>query len=362
MSSDFIQKEIIKSDKDKIVILASAGSGKTKVLIDRINFLIEDGINPSEIYAITFTNAAADEMKMRLKSDKVFVGTIHGLANQILISQGIDTSDIIAREAYDELLKFFIDGDNDYIYDVQLPNIEYLLLDEAHDISKIEYAFIFSVLAPEKFFVVCDTKQAIYSFRGSNFKQMNKLLKRKDVSIYEMNHNYRCGRAIVEFANTFIEDMENVFQQEVTAEDREGEVVINNVFNWTTIKKYLNDDSYGNYGDWFILCRTNSQVDSITTLLNKEQIPNITFKKGGLTADELAARMGSNAVKVLTIHASKGLQNKNVIVIGGKQFNDEENRVCYVAATRAENLLIWVLKEGNLNNLSTINSDGWSFI
>ena len=362
MNLNFIQKKIVESDEDKTIVLASAGSGKTKVLIDRINYLIDNGFNPSEIYAITFTNAAADEMKIRLKSDKIFVGTIHGLANQILTSQGIDTSDIIAREAYDELLKFFIDGDNDYIYDIQLPDIEYLLLDEAHDISKIEYAFIFSVLAPEKFFVVCDTKQAIYSFRGSNFKQMNKLLKRKDVTVYEMNHNYRCGRAIVEFANTFIEDMENVFQQEVTAEEREGEVVINNVFNWTTIKKYLNDSGYGNYGDWFILCRTNSQVDNITTLLNKEQIPNITFKKGGLTADELAARMGSNAVKVLTIHSSKGLENKNVIVIGARQFNDEEKRVCYVAATRAKEFLIWVSSDQGLENLAIINNDGWSFI
>ena len=335
----------------------------TKVLIDRINYLIDTGFNPSEIYAITFTNAAADEMKIRLKSDQVFVGTIHSLANQILIANDFDTSDIIAREAYDELLEIFFNSDKyDYVYDIQLPNIEYLLLDEAHDISKVEYAFIFSIIAPEKFFVVCDTKQAIYGFRGSNFKQMNKLLKRKDVTVYEMNHNYRCGRAIVEFASQFVEDMYDVFQQEVTTEYREGAVCSLNDFNWKIIKNYLNNSKYGNYGDWFILCRTNSQIDSVTMLLNKEQIPNITFKKGGLTSDELASRMNANAVKVLTIHTSKGLQNKNVIVVGARQFNDEEKRVCYVAATRAEDLLIWVKRDSGLNSLGTINSDGWGFI
>jgi DNA helicase-2/ATP-dependent DNA helicase PcrA len=120
MNLDFIQKEIVESDKDKTVVLASAGSGKTKVLIDRINYLIDNGFDPSEIYAITFTNAAADEMKIRLKSDKVFVGTIHSLANQILIANDFDTSDIIAREAYDELLEIFFNTDKyDYIYDIQ---------------------------------------------------------------------------------------------------------------------------------------------------------------------------------------------------------------------------------------------------
>lgn len=357
---NLIQKQIIESDKDKILVNANPGAGKTRVLIERINYLIDNGMTPRDIYAITFTNAAADEMKSRLKSKEVFVGTIHSLANQILTSQGIDTSEIIAKEEYDKLLEIFTDDNSEYI--VQIPTIEYLLLDEAHDISKLEYNFIFSVLIPEKFFVVCDTKQSIYGFRGSNFKQMNKLLKRKDITTYEMNHNYRCGRAIVEFANNFVENMTNVFQQEVTTEQREGKVKFFPSFNWTVLKEYLLDPMFGNYGDWFILCRTNSQVDQVTTLLNKEQIPNITFKKGGLTSEELNTRMVSNAVKVLTIHASKGLENKNVIVIGARQFNDEEKRVCYVAATRAKDFLIWVNSDQGLENLAIINSDGWSFI
>lgn len=51
--------------------------------------------------------------------------------------------------------------------------------------------------------------------------------------------------------------------------------------------------------------------------------------------------MASNRVKVLTHHSSKGLENKNVIVVGTRLYNMEERKIAYVAATRAENALYW---------------------
>ena len=55
------QKEIVKSDEHNIIVVAGAGSGKTRVLTERIKYLINDkGVDPSNIVSITFTNMAAD--------------------------------------------------------------------------------------------------------------------------------------------------------------------------------------------------------------------------------------------------------------------------------------------------------------
>ena len=70
------------------LILAGAGSGKTKVLTTRIAYLIDQGIFSNQILAITFTNKAAKEMRERLNvlvpNNNVFVGTFHSLGVRII--------------------------------------------------------------------------------------------------------------------------------------------------------------------------------------------------------------------------------------------------------------------------------------
>ena len=63
-------------------------------------------------------------------------------------------------------------------------------------------------------------------------------------------------------------------------------------------------------------------------------VPRGTKRKGD-------TKMKENTVKILTIHSSKGLESKNVIVMGARYYNDEEKRVAYVAATRARDRLYW---------------------
>ena len=88
------QKEAVLATEGPISVLAGAGSGKTRVLTTRIYHLIRQGIEPSSILAVTFTNKAAREMKERL-SERLevggalpFVATFHGLGREILQEYG----------------------------------------------------------------------------------------------------------------------------------------------------------------------------------------------------------------------------------------------------------------------------------
>ena len=79
------QSAAVRAPLVDISVLAGAGSGKTRVIVERIVFLIENfGISPHDVVALTYTRRAANEMKERLiarigrKAHQLFVGTIHG--------------------------------------------------------------------------------------------------------------------------------------------------------------------------------------------------------------------------------------------------------------------------------------------
>ncbi len=70
-----------------LLVLAGAGSGKTRVVIHRIAHLLEIGIPPAEILAVTFTNKAAEEMRNRIRNLKnafILASTFHSLGSRIL--------------------------------------------------------------------------------------------------------------------------------------------------------------------------------------------------------------------------------------------------------------------------------------
>ena len=85
------QLEAVKHTEGPLLIIAGAGSGKTRVLTHRIAYLIkEHQVPPSQILAVTFTNKAANEMKYRLNhltgilSREIWIGTFHSICGRIL--------------------------------------------------------------------------------------------------------------------------------------------------------------------------------------------------------------------------------------------------------------------------------------
>ena len=93
------QREAVETTSGPLLILAGAGSGKTKTLTHRIAYLIQEkNIGPEEILAVTFTNKAAKEMRTRLgeilgmRADSFsfmpWMGTFHGICVRILRLKG----------------------------------------------------------------------------------------------------------------------------------------------------------------------------------------------------------------------------------------------------------------------------------
>ncbi len=85
------QLSAVKHTKGAVLVLAGAGSGKTRVLTYRVAKLIEEGVGPYNILALTFTNKAANEMKERIhqlvgsQADNIWIGTFHSVCLKILM-------------------------------------------------------------------------------------------------------------------------------------------------------------------------------------------------------------------------------------------------------------------------------------
>ena len=84
------QQEAIKHQEGACMIIAGPGSGKTKTIVSRTQYMILNGIDPSSICLFTFTNKAANEMKERIRlavgelADRITCGTYHSIANRLL--------------------------------------------------------------------------------------------------------------------------------------------------------------------------------------------------------------------------------------------------------------------------------------
>lgn len=126
------QKEAVLHINGPSLVVAGAGSGKTKVLTTRIAHLINEGIYSSNILAITFTNKAAKEMKERISqivtNNYAFVGTFHSFGLRIV------------KENYEklELQKNFTIIDSDDVLSI----IKKIMKDKGIDIKEVAPSYV----------------------------------------------------------------------------------------------------------------------------------------------------------------------------------------------------------------------------
>src|SRR5260221_266383 len=174
------------------LILAGAGSGKTRVLTTRIAHLIQSGeVSPAGILAVTFTNKAAREMLTRLSAmlpintRGMWVGTFHGLCNRLLRTHHRDAG----------LLQHYQN------------RFRYILVDEFQDTNKLQYQWI-KMLAGSNgcVFAVGDDDQSIYRFRGAEVGNMNEFVRDFGVKeVVKLEQNYRSQGHILDAANAIIQ-------------------------------------------------------------------------------------------------------------------------------------------------------------
>lgn len=356
------QREAVTHIDGPMLVLAGAGSGKTKVLTSRIAYLIENGVNPQNILAITFTNKAATEMRERVAklvygSYKIQISTFHSFGLKIIKENAsvlgydknftiVDSDDVltiikkqmkdldlnpkfysaktirnkisscknelIMPEEYDKLeadkniVEIYrryqkilktnntVDFDDLLILPIKLfkqhkeilthyqNQYKYILIDEYQDTNEAQYILSKMISALHKnIFVVGDNDQAIYAFRGANFKNILNFEKDyPNCKVILLEENYRSTKNILSAANSVIKHNKQRKDKNLWSNNEEGSKVKyievdtdreECQYVGEEIKRLVENGT--NYEDIAILYRTNAQSRLIEEEMLKDAIP-----------------------------------------------------------------------------------------
>lgn len=306
------QKKAVLYNDGPLLILAGAGSGKTKVLTTKIAYLIrEKQVSPYEILAITFTNKAAKEMKERVENligeeaRWIQISTFHSFGLKLLrenckdlgyepnfvIMDSDDSLTIVKKivkelnydvkqynpkaiknkisscknelmspkdyekyigndydkviyevyEIYEEKLKSSnaVDFDDLLVLPIKLfrknkdilehyqNRYKYILIDEYQDTNEAQY--ILSKMISAKYKNICvvgDADQAIYGFRGANYKNILNFEKDyKNALSIKLEQNYRSTKNILDAANCVIKNNQSRKEKNLWSTKGDGEKV-----------------------------------------------------------------------------------------------------------------------------------------
>lgn len=360
------QMEAILKTDGPILIIAGAGSGKTKVLTTKIAYLVDNGVPTDNILAITFTNKAAKEMKdsvigllgsvgyqLRISTFHSFgVFLIHehydllGYKENFTILDSDDSLTLIKKimkdlninikdynpkairnsisssknelisasdferfigndfdqkvfEVYQRyekklLLNNSLDFDDLLFLPIKLfreyPEVlrhyqelyQYIMVDEYQDTNEAQYILIKMLSALNRnICVVGDESQSIYSFRGSNYRNILNFEKDyKDCETILLEQNYRSTSTILDSANDVIKNNKHRKDKKLWTENEIGDKLqyyraLDEKDEALYVVNQINIlvDNGVNKSDIAVLYRTNAQSRVMEEALLKENIP-----------------------------------------------------------------------------------------
>ena len=224
------QEQIVRDDREQtnVLVLAGPGSGKTRVLVHRIAYLVKiKREDPRGILVLAYNRHAASEIRERLRNlvgDEarfVTVSTIHSLAMRLVGASfaGTATSE---NPDFDNLLMEavrLLRGDGmdklaaESLRDTLIQGYRWLLVDEYQDVGPEEYALISAVAGrslddPDlriSLFAVGDDDQNIYSFAGASIRHIRQFEEDYSAKPVFLTENYRSTENIISAANAVIE-------------------------------------------------------------------------------------------------------------------------------------------------------------
>lgn len=275
------QMEII-NDKEsrRIVVAAGPGSGKTRVLVHKLaSLLLLEDVKHEQLLMLTFSRAAATEFKLRLMdlvgnaAHFIDIKTFHSYAFDLLGKQGSleEAGNVVGRAA--DMIE------NNEVEETKLAK-SVLVIDEAQDMGADDYRLVAALMHRNedmRVIAVGDDDQNIYAFRGSDSKHMKSLAEGQGATFYEMTTNYRSDRAIVDYANRFVQRIPNRMKHTPieAASPEEGLVVATDNSQFAITNSQLKGSSA-------ILTRTNEQALQVAYLLEQQGIHARLAQAGGI--------------------------------------------------------------------------------
>lgn len=261
------QFRAITSDKALNLVQAGAGTGKSTVIKSRLDYLDYLGLDLNKVMVLSFTNAAADNIKARcpgIQSMTIakMIDTIycqnhptHQLSPSLarrgegstftnslelykdslpLVPELIRATDLVEKhndyatllrlveENYTDIMKILDTvGQTTFHLEIiicylehatmTIPfDIEHLLIDEVQDNAIFEFIFFLNLTCKLKnhLYLVGDCSQTLYEFRASDPKALNAIESSGLFATYPLNVNYRSNQNILQFANVLLDDIE----------------------------------------------------------------------------------------------------------------------------------------------------------
>src|SRR6266536_3081280 len=325
------QREAVRYVDGPLLVLAGAGSGKTRVIIAKIAHLLERGHAPDAIAAITFTNKAAREMheraagilarqgKRHLARD-LAISTFHALGLRILRGNAktvglkpafsiLDPDDIEpivgelmqtadrsrARAAQWKISQWKnalvapaaaakgASNDDEAAAAKWRARCAYLLIDEYQDTNPAQYRLLRELTGERAAFTaVGDDDQAIYGWRGASLDNLAQLPKDyPTLKVIKLEQNYRSTVRILRSANALIGNNPKLFDKKLWSEHGHGDAIRvtpaadDEAEAEGVVRRLLAHrfEHRGRYADYAILYRGNHQANLFERQLRAQNVP-----------------------------------------------------------------------------------------